>query len=149
LAAVTTERDTAIGALQVAKVKAENNKAKAATDAAKMAKEHAAFITEAGQMGHATADLTLGDYDADAIRRTVLENKGMKFSEDESADVIRGAWLHALANLSGGSARTSVLDKTTPEKIETATFNSREKTEDAVRQSYFGGGKKKPAKKEA
>ena len=148
VAALTTERDTAVGGLAAAKTQAENAKQKAGEDAVNLAKDHAEFVEQAAKMGHATADLTLGDYDADAIRRTVLENKGMKLDKDVSADVVRGAWLHALADLGDKPAPKSVLDDTQPKKIETSNAGLRDRAADAVNKSYFGGGKK-PSKKEA
>lgn len=148
VATLTTERDTAVGGLAAAKTASENAKKKAGEDAVKLAQEHADFIEQAAKMGHATADLTLGDYDADAIRREILENKGMKLEKDVSADVVRGAWLHALSDLGDKPAPKSILDDTAPEKIETSNASIRQRAEDATRQSYFGGAKK-PAKKEA
>lgn len=146
VAEVTAERDTAVGSLAAAKTQIENSKGKAKADAVAIAKDHAVFVDEAGRMGYAAADLVLGEYDADKIRREILANNGTKLADDASADIVRGAWLHAVGSL--GDEDSSVLDGVKPTKIENKAGeqSQRQKTENATRNAYFGGRK---AKKEA
>lgn len=150
LAEVTTARDTAVGGLAAANAQLENSKGDAEKAAVKMAADHAEFVDQASKMGHATADLKLGEYDADEIRREILKEKGMEFSKEENPDVVRGAWLHAISRLGKAPApKKSVLDNTKPGHIETdKPGDIRERQANATRQSYFGGKKSKSKKDE-
>lgn len=145
--ALTTERDTAQGALVAAQSELANANTQIETltaaqpdvtqAAAALANEHSAFVTEAQRLGH-TEDLALGAYDRAAVMRTVLNARGAAFADDASVDMLTGAWQFAVAN--AGKTATSVLDHNQPSLPALPVAST---AAAAVTNSYFGGVKKK------
>lgn len=142
VAETTTERDQARG--QYASAKADLAKAKdaAGTDAVRIASEHSAFIDEANTLGHDTSKLQLGNYKPAEEMRTVLKNSGVEFEDDESDDVIRGAWKHAVASAGKSPKKKSAIDDLNPAPREMENSVA-ESSKSKVSNSYFGGNKSK------
>ena len=116
LAAVTTERDTAVGRVAASTSALENAKANAKAEAVKVATDHAAFVGEAQLMGHDPKDLVIGQYDSVQVRRDILKNSGVTLPDDSSDDVVLGAWLHAIASVDETGAGNSVFNNSVPPK---------------------------------
>lgn len=148
VAEITSERDTAQGALDAATVELTNAQASVTelqnaqpdvtAAAAALANEHTAFAAEAVRLGH-TEELVLGSYDRTEVMRTVLNGRGADLAEDASADRLAGAWDFALKHAASGT--TSVLDTPTP-PASAPLANVAAGATAAVNASYFGGKKK-------
>lgn len=143
---LTAERDTAQNALALAETAKDEAIAiaNAAPDvnavAAQLATDHATFATEATKLGH-SEPLELGKYDKQGVMRQILNGRGAKFDENSSVDAVLGVWKYALDN--AAPSTTSVVDPIAPlanAAAAPATISAGATA--AVRNSYFGGGKK-------
>jgi len=148
VASITTERDTARGETIAANQALENARGEADANAIRVANAHASLVNDAKTMGH-DKDLVLGQYDEVKLKKSILENAGFKFSEDDSDDVVRGAWKNAVHTKAAAQDDTSELDDVNTPKPK-QTFSARESAENAVSNSMFGKNRKakKPKKTE-